>query len=73
MFYDFGQAAELTQGQADGILEIIEAIVDMDVEKSMDAFAKMGVLKPTADLDKVRRKGMVSWLSPVSPFASTKT
>ena len=56
VFYDFGQAATLTQNQADGILEIIEAIVDLDVDKSMDAFAKMGVLKPNSDLAKVRAK-----------------
>ncbi|KAL7575880.1 hypothetical protein ACA910_003193 [Epithemia clementina (nom. ined.)] len=56
VFYDFGQAATLTQNQADGILDIIEAIVDLDVEKSMDAFATMGVLKPNANLPKVRAK-----------------
>jgi len=56
VFYDFGQAATLTKGQADGILDIIEAIVDMNVDKSMEAFDKMGVLKPNADLGKVRAK-----------------
>ena len=56
VFYDFGQAATLTEGQADGILEIIEAIVDMNVDQSMEAFKKMGVLKENADMDKVRAK-----------------
>ena len=56
VFYDFGQAATLTQGQADGILEIIEAIVDMDVDRSVEAFQKMDVLVDGADLDEVRAK-----------------
>lgn len=56
VFYDFGQAAELNRGQADGILDVIEAIVDSDVEKSVKAFEEMGVLKENADLDKVRAK-----------------
>ena len=56
MLYDFGQAASLTQGQADGILQIIEAIIDMDVDRSIEAFQKMGVLVDGADLDKVRAK-----------------
>lgn len=56
VFYDFGQAAELQQNQADGILDIIEAIVDMDVDRSIDAFQKMGVLKEGADLSVVRAK-----------------
>jgi predicted unusual protein kinase regulating ubiquinone biosynthesis (AarF/ABC1/UbiB family) len=58
VFYDFGQAATLNQGQADGILDIIEAIIDTDVDRSIDAFLKMGVLESTdpADLDKVRSK-----------------
>jgi predicted unusual protein kinase regulating ubiquinone biosynthesis (AarF/ABC1/UbiB family) len=58
VFYDFGQAATLNQGQADGILDIIEAIIDVDVDRSIDAFLKMEVLVSTvpADLDKVRNK-----------------
>jgi predicted unusual protein kinase regulating ubiquinone biosynthesis (AarF/ABC1/UbiB family) len=56
VFYDFGQAATLNPNQADGILDIIEAIVDSDVDKSLDAFAKMGVLKKEANLDVVRAK-----------------
>lgn len=54
--YDFGQAASLTPKQADGILEIIEAIIDMNVDRSIDAFQKMGVLVDGADLKKVRAK-----------------
>ena len=56
VFYDFGQAASLKPMQGEGILEIVEAIVDMDVDRSMESFEKMGVLKPNADLDKVRSK-----------------
>ena len=56
VYYDFGQAAELQPNQADGILDIIEAIVDMDVDKSIVSFQKMGVLKDNADLDAVRAK-----------------
>lgn len=55
-FYDFGQAAELKQNQADGILEILEAIIDTDVDRSVRAFQQMGVLKEGADLDVVRAK-----------------
>jgi len=56
VMYDFGQAATLTRGQADGILDIIEAIIDTDVERSIAAFQKMGVLVDGADLDQVRKK-----------------
>jgi predicted unusual protein kinase regulating ubiquinone biosynthesis (AarF/ABC1/UbiB family) len=56
VLYDFGQAATLTQGQADGILQIIEAIIDMNVDRSIEAFQKMGVLVDGADLNKVREK-----------------
>ena len=46
------------QGQADGLLDIIEAIIDTDVDRSIGAFLKMGVLVSTdpADLDKVRHQ-----------------
>jgi len=56
VFFDFGQAAELQQHQADGILEIIQAIVDSDVDRSMKSFQKMGVLKESANLKAVRAK-----------------
>jgi len=56
VFYDFGQVAYLSEQQAEGILSIIEAIVDMDVDKSIVAFQQMGVLKDGADLSKVRAK-----------------
>jgi len=56
VIYDFGQAATLSQNQADGILEIIEAIIDTDVDRSIEAFQKMGVLVDNADLDQVRKK-----------------
>ena len=56
VLYDFGQAATLTQNQADGILQILEAIIDMNVDRSIEAFQKMGVLVEGADLGKVRAK-----------------
>ena len=56
VYYDFGQATELQHNQADGILDIIEAIVDMDADKSIVSFRKMGVLNDHADLDAVRAK-----------------
>jgi len=56
VFYDFGQAATLQPSQGDGILDILEAIVDTDVDRSMESFQKMGVLKPDADLPAVRAK-----------------
>jgi predicted unusual protein kinase regulating ubiquinone biosynthesis (AarF/ABC1/UbiB family) len=56
VMYDFGQAATLNRNQADGILEIIEAIVDTDVDRSVEAFQKMGVLVDSANLDEVRDK-----------------
>jgi predicted unusual protein kinase regulating ubiquinone biosynthesis (AarF/ABC1/UbiB family) len=58
VFSDFGEAATLNQGQADEILDIIEAIIDSDVDRSVEAFLTIGVLVSTdpADLDKVRRK-----------------
>jgi predicted unusual protein kinase regulating ubiquinone biosynthesis (AarF/ABC1/UbiB family) len=56
VFYDFGQAATLTENQARGILDIIEAIVDLNVEKSIRSFETMGVLKPDADREAVYNK-----------------
>lgn len=56
VFYDFGQATTLRPTQGEGILEIIEAIVDMDVDRSVKSFEKMGVLQPDADLGLIRAK-----------------
>lgn len=56
VFYDFGQAAGLEKEQSDGVLDIIGAIVDMDVERSVQSFQKMGVLKDDANLSIVRAK-----------------
>mmetsp|Transcript_1116 Transcript_1116/g.1537 ORF Transcript_1116/g.1537 Transcript_1116/m.1537 type:complete len:269 (+) Transcript_1116:3-809(+) len=56
VFYDFGQAASLTEDQSEGILDVVEAIVDMDAERCVEAFELMGVLKDNADLGKVRSK-----------------
>lgn len=56
VMYDFGQACELQPSQADGILTVLEAIIDYNSDKCVDAFAQMGVLKDNADLTKVRAK-----------------
>ena len=56
VFYDFGQACSLSDDQAGGILEVIESIIDLDAKKSVAAFARMGVLKDNADLEKVQAK-----------------
>lgn len=56
VFYDFGQACELNSDQADGILAVIEAIVDSDADRCVDAFQTMGVLTDDVDVDKVRAK-----------------
>ena len=56
VMYDFGQACELRPDQAEGILDVIEAIVDSDADRCITAFDKMGVLKEDADLNKVRTK-----------------
>jgi predicted unusual protein kinase regulating ubiquinone biosynthesis (AarF/ABC1/UbiB family) len=54
--YDFGQACELQPDQSEGILDVIEAIIDMDADRCVDAFEKMGVLKENADREKIRAK-----------------
>jgi predicted unusual protein kinase regulating ubiquinone biosynthesis (AarF/ABC1/UbiB family) len=56
VFYDFGQACELNSDQADGILDVIEAIVDSDATRCVHAFEKMGVLTDDVNVDKVRAK-----------------
>lgn len=56
VFYDFGQACELNSDQADGILDVIEAIVDSDADRCVEAFQTMGVLTENVDIDKVRAK-----------------
>ncbi|KAG7372688.1 hypothetical protein IV203_018831 [Nitzschia inconspicua] len=54
VMYDFGQAATLNRHQADGILEIIEAIVDTDVDRLPKTTAPVKS-KPIGK--KLRRKG----------------
>jgi len=56
VFYDFGQACYLDKEQGEGILNVIEGIIDRDAKSCVDAFIKMGVLLPDADLDIVQRK-----------------
>ncbi len=56
VMYDFGQACSLQPDQAEGILDVIEAIVDMDSDRCVDAFEKMGVMKKGSDMAKIRAK-----------------
>jgi predicted unusual protein kinase regulating ubiquinone biosynthesis (AarF/ABC1/UbiB family) len=56
VMYDFGQACALKSDQAEGILDVIEAIIDYDADRCVDAFAKMGVLKDDANLTSIRLK-----------------
>ena len=58
VFCDFSQGATLNQGQANGILDVVVAIIGSDVDWSIGAFLKMGVfvLTDLANLDKVRSK-----------------
>ena len=53
IFYDFGQACELTVDQREGILASVEAIIDLDAAACVRAFARLGVLKQGADLEQV--------------------
>jgi len=56
VFYDLGQACSLKNDQADGILDVIEGIVDLDVDSCVGAFDRMGVLVDGADLTKIKAK-----------------
>jgi len=56
VFYDFGQACSLQKDQAEGILSVIEGIMDLDAPGCVQAFDQMGVLVKGADLDIVTRK-----------------
>jgi predicted unusual protein kinase regulating ubiquinone biosynthesis (AarF/ABC1/UbiB family) len=57
VMYDFGQACALKSDQAEGILDVIEAIIDYDADRCVDAFAKMGVLKDDANLTSIKTQG----------------
>ena len=56
VFYDFGQACSLKKDQADGILSVIEGIMDMDAHGCVRAFDQMGVLVEGVDLEIVTKK-----------------
>jgi len=56
VFYDLGQACTLDDGQAGGILDVIESTVDMDAAACVNAFKRMGVLVEGADDGMVQRK-----------------
>jgi len=53
IFYDFGQACELTPAQANGILQVIQSIMDFDAKACVDAMQKLGSLKGDADIKKL--------------------
>lgn len=48
IFYDFGQACELQQSQSDGILQVIQSIVDLDAKACVEAMDKLGAVKKDA-------------------------
>jgi len=48
--YDFGQVSYLNESQCDGILQTIQAIVDLDAKACVKAFEKLGAVKEGADL-----------------------
>lgn len=50
IMYDFGQVSYLTESQCDGILQTIQAIVDLDAKACVKAFSKLGALKEGAFL-----------------------
>jgi len=53
IFYDFGQACELSDKQADGILQVIQSIVDFEAADCVKAMNALGCLKDGADFKKV--------------------
>lgn len=55
IFYDFGQATELTNSQADGILQVIQSIVDLDAPACVQAIDKLGAMKQGADFKVIEK------------------
>ncbi|CAE7808231.1 ABC1K7 [Symbiodinium sp. CCMP2592] len=53
IFYDFGQACELTDSQADGILQVIQSIVDFEAKDCVKAMDSLGCLKEGTDFKAV--------------------
>merc|ERR1719362_379624 len=56
IMYDFGQVSYLTESQCDGILQTIQAIVDLDAKACVKAFVKLGAVKEGADLSILEAK-----------------
>eukprot|EP00929_Paragymnodinium_shiwhaense_P060214 TRINITY_DN30097_c0_g2_i1.p1 TRINITY_DN30097_c0_g2~~TRINITY_DN30097_c0_g2_i1.p1 ORF type:complete len:621 (+),score=189.02 TRINITY_DN30097_c0_g2_i1:68-1930(+) len=50
IFYDFGQACELTHEQTDGILQVIQSIMDFDAKACVVAMQNLGALKKEANI-----------------------
>lgn len=53
IFYDFGQACSLEDSQCDGVLQVIQSIVDLDAKACVQAMDKLGALKKGADTTKI--------------------
>jgi aarF domain-containing kinase len=55
VFYDFGQACELQDSQSDGILQVIQSIVDLDAPACVQAMEKLGALKEDANKSVIQK------------------
>lgn len=53
ILYDFGQACSLEDSQCDGVLQVIQSIVDFDAKMCVEAMGKLGVMKENADTVKL--------------------
>jgi aarF domain-containing kinase len=56
IIYDFGQVSYLTESQCDGILQVIQSIVDLDAKACVQAFDKLGAIRPGADVTALTAK-----------------
>jgi len=53
ILYDFGQSCALTDAQCDGILQVIQSIVDLEASACVEAMQKLGTVKPGANIQKI--------------------
>lgn len=53
ILYDFGQACALEDTQCDGVLQVIQSIVDLDARDCVKAMGSLGVLKENSDTAKL--------------------
>jgi len=56
IMYDFGQVSYLTEPQCDGILQLIQSIVDLDAKACVKAMDKLGAVKKDADVKVLEAK-----------------